>query len=340
MWYPIIRRGLFCFEPEQSHRLAMRLLHIVVALGWRQSCQGKPVRLLGLSFPNGVGLAAGFDKDGDYLNILAKLGFGFIEVGTVTPKPQPGNPKPRLFRIPEREALINRFGFNSLGVDHMVENLQRRRYKGVLGVNIGKNATTPIENALDDYLICLRKVYPYADYIVVNVSSPNTKNLRELQQPGQLEHLLAGIQTEQENLATLQGRQVPILLKVAPDIEQIHIETIATLLKKYGIDGLIVSNTTILRDGYVPSKYQHEAGGLSGKPLLELSSQVLKSFRQVLGDGYPIIGVGGVDSEAALKYKLDAGANLVQVYTGFIYQGPKLVLRLINYLKNVGTDFA
>lgn len=284
---------------------------------------------MGISFPNPVGLAAGLDKDGAYIDGLATLGFGYIEVGTVTPRAQPGNPMPRMFRLPKANAIINRMGFNNGGVDAFVSNVQASRFyqnkEGVLGLNIGKNADTPIERAVDDYLICLEKVYPYASYVTVNISSPNTKNLRQLQGASELDALLARLKEAQQRLADQHQRYVPIALKIAPDIDQEQIQTIAQALLRHRMDGVIATNTTISRDAVKDMKYGEETGGLSGAPVFELSNTVIRALKKELGDAIPIIGVGGILSGADAKTKVDAGASLVQLYTGLIYRGPGLI---------------
>jgi len=280
---------------------------------------------MGLTFPNPVGLAAGLDKNGAYIDGLAALGFGFIEVGTVTPRPQPGNPKPRLFRIPVAEGIINRFGFNNLGVDNLVENVKRSQYKGVLGINIGKNFDTPNERAIDDYLIGLRKVYLYASYVVVNISSPNTKNLRQLQEREALAGLLSALKSDQAQLAQAHGRYVPIALKIAPDLESEQVGEIASLLLEYQMDAVIATNTTLAREAVAGLPHAEEAGGLSGAPVKNKSTLVIRQLAQHLGNEIPIIGVGGIMSGEDAREKIEAGANLVQVYSGLIYRGPRLV---------------
>ena len=284
---------------------------------------------MGLTFPNPVGLAAGLDKDGAYIDGLAALGFGFIEIGTVTPRAQPGNPKPRMFRLPQAHALINRMGFNNGGVDAFVRNVQASRFhqekQGILGLNIGKNADTPIERATDDYLQCLDKVYPYAAYVTVNISSPNTKNLRQLQQASELDALLSALKQAQARLADAHGRYVPLALKIAPDLDDEQIETIASALLRHHIDGVIASNTTITRDAVQGLTHANEAGGLSGAPVRELSTRVIRALHQYLKGEIPIIGVGGILSGEHACEKMLAGASLVQLYTGLIYRGPLLV---------------
>ena len=284
---------------------------------------------MGLTFPNPVGLAAGLDKDGAYIDGLAALGFGFIEIGTVTPRAPPGNPKPRMFRLPEAQALINRMGFNNGGVDAFVRNVQASRFyqkrQDILGLNIGKNADTPIERATDDYLYCLDKVYPYAAYVTVNISSPNTKNLRQLQQASELDALLSSLKQAQSRLADTHGRYVPLVLKIAPDLDDEQIDTIASALLRHHIDGVIATNTTITRDAVQGLAHANETGGLSGAPVRDLSTRVIRALHQVLQGEIPIIGVGGILSGTDASEKMAAGASLVQLYTGLIYRGPALV---------------
>ena len=294
---------------------------------------------MGIRFPNPVGLAAGLDKDGACIDGLAALGFGFIEIGTVTPRAQPGNAKPRMFRLPQANALINRMGFNNGGVDAFVRNVQASRFyqdkQGVLGLNIGKNADTPIERATDDYLTCLEKVYPFADYVTVNISSPNTKNLRQLQQASELGALLSSLKQSQRSLADRHGRYVPIALKIAPDLDAEQITTIADSLLQHQIDAVIATNTTTTRDAVQGLAHADEAGGLSGAPVLPLSNRVISALRAELGDTIPIIGVGGILSGADAREKMLAGASLVQVYTGLIYRGPALVSECVQALTSV-----
>jgi dihydroorotate dehydrogenase len=280
---------------------------------------------MGIEFPNPVGLAAGLDKNGVVIDGMAALGFGFIEIGTVTPRPQPGNPKPRLFRVQEAQGIINRFGFNNLGVDHLVQNVQLAKYRGVLGINIGKNFDTPNERAVDDYLICMRKVYAHASYITVNISSPNTKNLRQLQEKEALDHLLFTLKAEQQMLAEKHGKYVPIALKIAPDLDAPQIIEIADLLKKHAFDGVIATNTTLDREAVKGMPHAEETGGLSGAPVRQKSTQVIQQLSQQLAGELPIIGVGGILSGADAEEKIAAGASLVQLYSGLIYRGPQLV---------------
>jgi dihydroorotate dehydrogenase len=291
-----------------------------------------PVNVMGLEFRNPVGLAAGLDKNGDYIDAMARLGFGFIEVGTVTPRPQPGNPRPRLFRLPERNALINRFGFNNLGVDHLVSRVARARYRGILGINIGKNRDTPVEQATEDYLHCLRKVYAHADYVVVNISSPNTPGLRSLQHGDQLDSLLAALKGQQHSLAVQHDRHVPLVVKIAPDVSDEQLEGLARQLVDHGIEGVTATNTTLSREGVEGHRHAEEAGGLSGEPLLDRSTEVLRRLHDAFNGRMPLIGVGGILNGGDAVRKFRAGADLVQVYTGLIYRGPALVPEIVRAL--------
>lgn len=330
--YSLARPLLFSLDPEAAHNVALPALRRAHSLGLT-GLLNKPAddvrECMGLRFSNPVGLAAGLDKDGACIDGLAALGFGFIEVGTVTPRPQPGNPKPRIFRLPQAHAIINRMGFNNGGVDAFVANVQRSRYyqekQGMLGLNIGKNADTPIENAVDDYLHCLEKVYPYASYVTVNISSPNTKNLRQLQGSSELDALLADLKQAQRRLADTHKRYVPLTLKIAPDIDAEQIKIIAATLLRHQIDGVIATNTTISRDAVEGLPYANEAGGLSGPPAFALSNAVIRGLKAEIGNALPIIGVGGIHTGADAHAKIDAGATLVQLYTGLIYRGPALV---------------
>jgi dihydroorotate dehydrogenase len=329
MLYSLIKPLLFQLDPELSHDLTLKSLKWAAygpscLLGPKpQAC--KPRQVMGLTFPNPVGLAAGLDKNGAYIDGLAALGFGFIEVGTVTPRPQPGNPKPRLFRIKEAEGIINRFGFNNLGVDNLIENVKRAKYKGILGINIGKYFDTPNEQAINDYLICLRKVYAYASYVVVNVSSPNTKNLRQLQERDALAGLLSALKAEQAKLSEMHGRYVPIALKIAPDLEPEQVGEIAALLLEYKMDAVIATNTTLSRDAVAGLPHAEETGGLSGAPVKSKSTTVICQLAEHMKGQIPIIGVGGILSGEEALEKIEAGASLVQVYSGLIYRGPGLV---------------
>lgn len=323
--YSLLRRALFCLPTETSHDLALSALSAAQRLGLSSLLATPPAAdprtVMGVEFPNPVGLAAGLDKDGRHIRGLAALGFGFIEIGTVTPRPQPGNPLPRLFRLPEASAIINRMGFNNRGVDQLVEAVRRSGYDGVLGINIGKNKDTPAERAVDDYLHCLNKVYPLASYITVNLSSPNTPGLRDLQFGQPLIDLLAALKAEQTQLARAHGRYVPIAVKIAPDMAEADLRGVAKVLVEQGIDGVIATNTTIARDAVKHLPHGDEAGGLSGRPVREASTQAVKILAEELDGALPIIGVGGIDSGEAAAEKVRAGAALVQVYTGFIYRG-------------------
>ncbi|MDO9205250.1 quinone-dependent dihydroorotate dehydrogenase [Methylotenera sp.] len=327
--YPLAKPLLFQFDAESTHDFTLKSLKLAEKTGLLSICPVPPAcqprQVMGITFPNPVGLAAGLDKNGAVIDGLAALGFGFIEVGTVTPRPQPGNPKPRLFRVKEAQGIVNRFGFNNLGVDNLIENVKAAKYKGVLGINIGKNFDTPIENAVDDYLICMRKVYEYASYITVNISSPNTKNLRALQEKEALSHLLATLKLEQTNLANQHAKYVPIALKIAPDLECEQVSEIADLLMEHKIDGVIATNTTLSREMVLGMKNADETGGLSGAPVRVKSTLVIQQLSQRLQSALPIIGVGGILSSADAVEKIAAGADLVQVYSGLIYKGPKLV---------------
>ena len=333
MLYSLARPLLFTLAPERAHELTLSLLKSSHKMGMmRQNVASKPVTCMGIEFPNPVGLAAGLDKNGAYIDALASQGFGFIEIGTITPLPQSGNPEPRLFRLPKAKAIINRMGFNNDGVDQLIENVKAAKFKGVLGINIGKNAVTPVEKAVDDYLICLEKVYNYASYITVNISSPNTKNLRSLQSGDALTELLETLKKRQLELADENQHYVPLVLKVAPDLEPEDINFIAQQLLKFKIDGLIVTNTTLSREGVEGLPYGDEAGGLSGAPVFEKSTACLAAFAKVLNGQIPLIGVGGILSGADAVAKQKAGASLVQVYSGLIYIGPTLVKDCVDAL--------
>lgn len=327
--YSLLRPLLFKLDPELTHHLTLSSVDLLARLGLEKSLVPKvpaqPVNVMGLEFPNPVGLAAGLDKNGDHFNALGQLGFGFIEIGTVTPKPQAGNPKPRLFRLAEHEAILNRMGFNNKGVDHLVERVKQRRYPGILGINIGKNALTPVEEAESDYRIGLQKVYAWADYITINISSPNTPGLRTLQYGEQLQRLLGAVKVEQGKLSQSHQRYVPIAVKIAPDMSETEVQQVAANLLEAGIDGVIATNTTLSREQVSTHSLAGEAGGLSGAPLSGLSTQVIQQLRSELGGKLPIIGVGGVMSAADAQAKIAAGASLVQLYSGLIYRGPKLV---------------
>ncbi len=333
MLYSLARPLLFSLAPERAHELTLSLLKSSHKMGlMRQNVAAKPVTCMGIEFPNPVGLAAGLDKNGAYIDALAGQGFGFIEIGTITPRPQAGNPHPRLFRLPQAKAIINRMGFNNEGVDQLVENVKAAKFKGILGINIGKNADTPVEKAVDDYLICLEKVYNYASYITVNISSPNTKNLRSLQSGDALTELLETLKNRQLELAQEYQHYVPLVLKVAPDLDETDIAFIAKQLLQFKIDGLIVTNTTLSREGVEGLAHAEEAGGLSGAPVFEKSTACLAAFAQVLKGQIPLIGVGGILSGVDAAAKKQAGASLVQVYSGLIYTGPELVKDCVDAL--------
>lgn len=334
--YSLVRPILFQLNPETAHHLTALALGPASSLGLTRLLTGPvpsaPRVVMGLTFPNPVGLAAGMDKNGDLVDAYGGLGFGFIEVGTVTPRPQPGNPKPRLFRLPKAEAIINRMGFNNHGVDRLVANVSRRTYKGIVGISIGKNADTPLDHAVDDYLTCLRKVYGHADFVAANVSSPNTKNLRTLQYGEELDHLLSALKAEQKALAAESGKYVPLAMKIAPDLTDEEIEFIADALNRHAVDGVIATNTTLSRVGVEGLLHGAETGGLSGAPLTRRSTEVIRRLRGALNAAIPIIGVGGILCGADAREKIDAGAALVQVYTGLIYRGPRLVSELVRAL--------
>ncbi|MGQ0333618.1 quinone-dependent dihydroorotate dehydrogenase [Halomonas elongata] len=334
--YSLARSLLFRLDAEKAHGVALSALDMAQRLGLAAHL-GKggvedPVTLMGLRFPNRVGLAAGLDKNADHLDALGALGFGFVEVGTVTPKPQDGNPRPRLFRLPEAGAIINRMGFNNAGVDHLVERVRRSRYTGVIGINIGKNLTTPVERAVDDYLYCLRKVHAHADYVAVNISSPNTPGLRNLQFGEHLDQLLGSLREESLALDRATGRRVPLAVKIAPDMSEAEVALVAQSLEANGVDAAIATNTTVSRDAVEGLPGAEEQGGLSGRPVFEPSNTVIRALRRRLPD-LPIIGVGGIDSGAAALEKQEAGADLVQLYSGFIYRGPALVGECVRALQ-------
>ena len=327
--YSLAKPFLFQIDAENAHDLTLKTLRLAEKTGVLNLYPKAPIcaprEVMGLRFPNAVGLAAGLDKNGTVIDGMAALGFGFIEVGTVTPRPQPGNPKPRLFRVTQAQGIINRFGFNNLGVDNLLENVKAAKFNGILGINIGKNFDTPNEKAVDDYLLCMQKVYAYASYITVNISSPNTKNLRDLQEKTALSALLATLKLEQTKLAEKHGKYVPIALKIAPDLNLEQVNEIADLLMQHKIDGVIATNTTLARDAVTGMKNGAEIGGLSGAPVRNQSTVVIQQFSKCLQGALPIIGVGGILSGADAVEKIAAGASLVQVYSGLIYQGPKLV---------------
>ena len=343
--YALTRPFLFGMDAEAAHELTMDMLargqHTPLQWAWCNETVNDPVTLAGLQFPNRVGMAAGLDKNARCIDALGAMGFGFVEVGTVTPKAQPGNPKPRMFRLPEARALINRLGFNNEGLEAFLRNVQQAQFRKqtrqqrpmLLGLNIGKNATTPIENATSDYLICLEGVYPHADYVTVNISSPNTQNLRALQSDAALDALLGAIAERREALATQHQRRVPVFVKIAPDLDEAQVAVIAATLQRHGMDGVIATNTTISRTAVQGMRHAEETGGLSGAPVLEASNQVIRQLRAALGSGFPIIGVGGILSADDAVSKIRAGADVVQIYTGLIYEGPALVAKAAKAIK-------
>lgn len=335
--YSLLRPLFFQLDAEKAHHAGLAALNTAYRLGLipliAGAHTGKPVEVMGIHFPNAVGLAAGLDKNGAYIDALAALGFGFIEIGTVTPRPQPGNPKPRLFRIPEAQAIINRMGFNNDGVEQLIRNVQNASYKGILGINIGKNFDTPIEHAADDYLTCLTAVYPYAGYVTVNISSPNTKNLRDLQSADALSDLLGKLKAEQTRLADQHGRYVPIALKIAPDLDDEQLADIAQQLKQHHFDAVIATNTTLSRRGVSKFPHGNETGGLSGAPIRLTATRIVTRLANMLAGEVPIIGVGGIMHGHHAQEKINAGADLVQIYTGLIYRGPALIRECVQALK-------
>ncbi|MFT5635765.1 MAG: dihydroorotate dehydrogenase [Cognaticolwellia sp.] len=337
MFYSAIRKVFFKFDPEAIHELTIKGFKATGAtplnMLYKQTVPNKPVEIMGIKFPNPVGLAAGLDKNGECIKAFEALGFGFVEVGTVTPRPQPGNDKPRIFRLPEANAIINRMGFNNKGVDYLVDQVIKAKYSGVLGINIGKNKDTPDENAKDDYIHCMRKVYDYATYITVNISSPNTPGLRSLQYGDALDELLSALKTEQTTLAEKHGKYVPVAVKIAPDLNPEEVKSIAECLIANNIDGVIATNTTLARDKVSHLPFGNEQGGLSGAPVKDKSTEVIQLLAIALDNKLPIIGVGGIASGADAQEKIDAGAKLIQVYTGFIYQGPQLIKEIVQTLK-------
>jgi dihydroorotate dehydrogenase len=326
--YSTVRNLLFKLSPETSHDLTLDLIGAGGRLGLNGMFHRQPslpVTVMGLEFANPVGLAAGLDKNGAAIDGFSQLGFGFIEVGTVTPRPQPGNPRPRLFRIPQAEAIINRMGFNNLGVDHLIQRVKMAKYKGVLGINIGKNADTPVERAADDYLLCLDKVYEHASYVTVNVSSPNTPGLRSLQFGDSLKALLEALRLRQEDLAVRHGRRVPIAIKIAPDMTDEETVLVAHAIHQAGMDAIIATNTTLSREGVENLSFAAETGGLSGSPVREKSTHTVRVLASELKGKLPIIAAGGITEGVHAEQKIAAGASLVQIYTGFIYKGPALI---------------
>jgi dihydroorotate dehydrogenase len=336
MYYPLIRKALFQLDPERAHELTFQQLRRVTGTPLefliRQSVPTKPVSCMGLSFKNPLGLAAGLDKDGECIDAFGAMGFGFVEVGTVTPRPQSGNDKPRLFRIVEAEGLINRMGFNNQGVDNLVENVKKSHFGGILGINIGKNKDTPVEQGKDDYLICMDKVFPYAGYIAINISSPNTPGLRSLQYGEALDDLLAAIKNKQQELHERHHKYVPVAVKIAPDLSEEELIQIADSLVRHNIDGVIATNTTLDRKLIQGLNYCEQMGGLSGRPLQASSTEVIRRLSLELQGRLPIIGVGGIDSLMAAREKMAAGASLVQIYSGFIFKGPRLIKDIVNYI--------
>jgi len=338
MLYDLARTVLFAADPETAHELSLDGLRIAHHLGATrllcQKSQLQPVNCMGLEFPNPVGVAPGLDKNADYFEALGDLGFGFVEVGTVTPRPQPGNPKPRVFRLTGARAMINRLGFNNKGVDHLVNRVRAHRFRGILGINIGKNFDTPIDRAVDDYLLCLDKVYPYADYVTVNISSPNTKDLRELQGAAELDRLLGALARQRTKLADGHGRRVPLAIKVAPDVDDEQIRVMAGIIASHQMDAVVATNTTTSREGVTGMKYAEEAGGLSGAPLKPKADRVLAALRAALPDEIALIGVGGITCGQDAVDKLKLGAELVQFYTGMVYRGPELVAECLQAISD------
>ncbi len=338
MMYDLFRPLIFKLDPETAHGLTLKNLACAERIGLLPNVNPRtsPTTLMGLHLPNPVGLAAGLDKNGEYIDGLAALGFGFIEIGTVTPRPQSGNPKPRLFRVPEHFAVINRMGFNNDGIDRLIANVQRAKYRGVLGINIGKNADTPMENAADDYLIGLEKAYPFASYITINISSPNTKNLRALQGGDELSRLLETLKNRQSSLHTEHGRYVPLAVKIAPDLDEAQIADIAHVAEQTQIDGIIATNTTIDKSSLGAHPLAQEAGGLSGAPVREPSNRVLQALAETMNGKIPVIGAGGILSGADAVRKMQLGAQAVQLYSGMVYRGPKLVEECLQHILTAG----
>ncbi|NMP27076.1 quinone-dependent dihydroorotate dehydrogenase [Rahnella sp. SAP-1] len=336
MYYPFVKKALFQLDPERAHELTFRQLSLISGSPFefliRQSVPSKPVTCMGLTFKNPLGLAAGLDKNGDCIAALGALGFGFVEVGTVTPRAQDGNPKPRIFRVVDAEGIINRMGFNNLGVDNLVNNVKKSHFDGVLGINIGKNKDTPVENGKDDYLICMEKVYPYAGYIAINISSPNTPGLRTLQYGEALDDLLAAIKNKQLELQQRHQKYVPVAVKIAPDLSVEELIQIADSLVRHNMDGVIATNTTLDRKLVAGLNHCDEAGGLSGRPLQMQSTLIIQMLSQELKGRLPIIGVGGIDSLTAAREKMAAGASLIQLYSGFIYHGPRLIKDILKHI--------
>ncbi|EOC1317519.1 quinone-dependent dihydroorotate dehydrogenase [Cronobacter turicensis] len=336
MYYPFVRKALFQLDPERAHEFTFQQMRRITGTPLeallRQKVPSKPVTCMGLTFKNPLGLAAGLDKNGECIDALGAMGFGAVEIGTVTPRPQPGNDKPRLFRLVEAEGLINRMGFNNLGVDNLVENVKKAHFDGVLGINIGKNKDTPVEQGKDDYLICMEKVFPYAGYIAINISSPNTPGLRSLQYGEALDDLLAAIKNQQQVLSQKHHKYVPVAVKIAPDLSVEELIQVADSLVRHNIDGVIATNTTLDRSLVQGMKYCDETGGLSGRPLQLKSTEIIRLLNQELQGRLPIIGVGGIDSVIAAREKMAAGASLIQIYSGFIFKGPPLVKDIVTHL--------
>ncbi|MFL4806414.1 quinone-dependent dihydroorotate dehydrogenase [Escherichia coli] len=334
MYYPFVRKALFQLDPERAHEFTFQQLRRITGTPFealvRQKVPAKPVNCMGLTFKNPLGLAAGLDKDGECIDALGAMGFGSIEIGTVTPRPQPGNDKPRLFRLVDAEGLINRMGFNNLGVDNLIENVKKAHYDGVLGINIGKNKDTPVEQGKDDYLICMDKIYPYAGYIAINISSPNTPGLRTLQYGEALDDLLIAIKNKQNDLQKIHQKYVPIAVKIAPDLSEEELIQVADSLVRHNIDGVIATNTTLDRSLVQGMKNCDQTGGLSGRPLQLKSTEIIRRLSQELNGRLPIIGVGGIDSVIAAREKIAAGAMLVQIYSGFIFKGPPLIKEIVS----------
>lgn len=336
MLYQVARPFLFQLDPETAHVASLQGLKLAHRAGLTRllfkSVKPKPVQAMGLNFPNPLGLAAGLDKHAEYVDALGSLGFGFLEIGGVTPRPQPGNPRPRVFRLPEQEAIINRFGFNSVGIEQFVENLRRATYGGILGVNLGKNKETPLDRAVDDYAICLEKIYPHAHFATINVSSPNTPNLRQLQSAAELGPLLGALYMKREELSQRHGRRVALALKIAPDLSDIEIEVMARTAVEQKMDAIIATNTTLSRDSVRGLPHGNEEGGLSGAPLRDTSTEVIRKLARALDGALPIIGVGGIMDAQHARDKLAAGATLLQLYCGLVYRGPDVVADIVNGL--------
>ncbi|NBD01061.1 quinone-dependent dihydroorotate dehydrogenase [Atlantibacter hermannii] len=336
MYYPFVRKALFQLDPERAHEMTFQQLRRITGTPFerlvRQRVPEKPVSCMGLTFKNPLGLAAGLDKNGECIDALGAMGFGSIEIGTVTPRPQPGNDKPRIFRLVEAEGLINRMGFNNLGVDNLVENVKKAHFDGVLGINIGKNKDTPVEQGKEDYLICMDKVYPYAGYIAINISSPNTPGLRSLQYGEALDDLLSAIKNKQQELQKQHHKYVPVAVKIAPDLSLEELIQVADSLVRHNIDGVIATNTTLDRSLVEGMKHSQEMGGLSGRPLQLKSTEIIRLLSQELNGRLPIIGVGGIDSLMAAREKIAAGATLIQIYSGFIFKGPPLIKEIVTHL--------